>query len=293
MKHLFLLVFIFCCSQLYAQQNFTFGEFKLSGSGCPEGTYSITKTPDNETVSILFSNFTAEVPQQYESNDNYLYQSNGRSVDNENLSYKVCNIRVNALLPENYKLDGIFVDVQFRGAAMIDPGSEGRVRSKLVSWQGPRGRRSKQKHLIDEILWINSDQETIDRNWVMDKRIFINTQDSKCSVNRERAINALIKNSVVTRINEKYMDPYASIFFDSADFSNKIEVNFKLSRCRSNSSSGRHYHSSSNRNSSSRPSYGRGGRRVRHPHGRYSSRPSGSRCTHYRRYSNGRRVCMN
>ena len=276
---------------VYAQRDFTFGEFKLSGSGCPQGTYDIVKTPDNETVSILFSDFSAEVPQQFDSNDNHLFENNGRHVESENLSYKVCNIRVNALLPENYKLDGIFIDVQFRGAAMIDPGAEGRVQSKLMSWQGPRGRRGRRIRLIDELLWVNNSRKTIDKNWLMNKRVFISTEDSKCSVNRERAINALIKNSVVTRINKEYLDPFASLFFDSADFSNKIEVNFKLSKCQRGSSNSHYGHHGSRTSNSSRNRH-RGARVSRSHRGGYSG-SSNPRCTHYRRYSNGRRVCLN
>ena len=53
-----------------AQASFEFGEIIARGSGCPAGTTQIVKTPDQQSMSLLFDQLMAEVPQYDNDNDN-------------------------------------------------------------------------------------------------------------------------------------------------------------------------------------------------------------------------------
>ncbi len=280
--------FIFLISifnlNVHASDHFNFDQFKLSGSGCPEGSYDIIRTPDKKSASILFSEFTAEVPQFSDSNDNNLYRSARNSnLRNNSISYKVCNIGVYALLPEGYKIEGVYIDVQFRGGVMIEPGTSGRVKSELISWQGPRGHKGQRKVKIGLREWNNTTRKLIDENWIIDKRTFINMNKTLCARRAEKLIHVDFQNTILAKLNSDYSNIYAFIGIDSADFKNKMKISFKISKCQSGPSV---------RNSPSRTNNSRNyGNNNRGPS--VSNGHSRRRCTRYTRSRRGVIRCLN
>ena len=63
-KHITLAIFLIIGKILVHGEEedptFTFGDTTFFGSGCPEGTVQIIKSSDDQTVSVLFSEYIAE-----------------------------------------------------------------------------------------------------------------------------------------------------------------------------------------------------------------------------------------
>lgn len=271
MKQIYSFIFLVCIFNvnLLASDNFNFDQFKLSGSGCPVGSYEIVRTPDKKNASILFSEFTAEVPQFSDSNDNNLYRRDrNRNLGNNSIAYKVCNIGVYAILPEGHKIEGVYVDVQLRGGVVAEPGTSGQVKSELISWQGPRGQKEQRKVRIGQREWNNTTQHLIDEDWIIDKQTFINMNRTLCARKGEKLVHVNFQNSILTKLNNNYSNIYAFIGLDTADFSNKMNINFKISKCqngpstrnRPSRSNDRRNVSTNNRNRGPSVSNGRSGR---------------------------------
>ena len=53
-----------------ANAQVSFNNVTHSGTGCPQGTVSTAISPDGSSISILFDEFRAEVPQFDGNNDN-------------------------------------------------------------------------------------------------------------------------------------------------------------------------------------------------------------------------------
>lgn len=79
------------------------------GNGCPAGSASITLSPDNSQLSILFDQFAAEAGR-----------SSGRTIDR-----KSCNLAIPVHVPQGFSVSILKVD--YRGYTSIPAGGEARL----------------------------------------------------------------------------------------------------------------------------------------------------------------------
>jgi len=282
MKNIFLPIFIILVSNFsYGAEEFNFDDVRLRGTGCPEGSYQVINTPDHKTTSIMFSEFNAELPKVSEDDEPY----------NENVSHKECKIIILAHLPAGHKVDGINISVQFRGAVMLGPGIKGQVNSNLISWEGPRGRQGRTVRRLGHLEWNNRTNQTIDRDWAIDKQTFVNTNQSQCSERNRKKVKVVFKNKIFAKVKNNWGDLFAFVGLDSADFSSEMKVSFRVSKCNTRTVG---------RNDPGRGNhYGHGHRNGRRPprHSRYHRRNAPSVNNHSRarpcyRYRNGRRIAI-
>lgn len=96
------------------------GQAAYGGTGCPAGSASVTLSPDQDALSILFDNYVAEA-------------GGGRRVDR-----KSCNISVPVQVPSGYSVAVFQVD--YRGFNSIPRGAQSRFDAEYF-WAGARGPR--------------------------------------------------------------------------------------------------------------------------------------------------------
>lgn len=96
------------------------GQPAYGGTGCPAGSASVTLSPDQDALSILFDNYVAEA-------------GGGRRVDR-----KSCNISVPVQVPSGYSVAVFQVD--YRGFNSIPRGAQSRFDAEYF-WAGARGPR--------------------------------------------------------------------------------------------------------------------------------------------------------
>lgn len=98
------------------------GEVSYGGTGCPGGSASVSLSPDETAVSILF--------------DNYLIEAGGSTA--KRFDRKSCNITIPVHVPQGYSV--ALFQVDYRGFNMIPRGGMSRFDAEYF-WAGSRGPR--------------------------------------------------------------------------------------------------------------------------------------------------------
>lgn len=96
------------------------GEPSYGGTGCPAGSASVSLSPDQDEISILFDQFVAEAGGDTR-----------RSVDR-----KACELSVPLHIPQGYSATVIQTD--FRGFNLVARGGMNRLNTEYF-WAGSRG----------------------------------------------------------------------------------------------------------------------------------------------------------
>ncbi len=106
--------------QSYAADKLVLGAPAYGGNGCPAGSASVTVSPDQSALSILFDSYIAEAGN-----------TTGRMVDR-----KSCNIAIPVRVPQGYSVAVFQVD--YRGFNVVPGGGTTRLNAEYF-WAGARG----------------------------------------------------------------------------------------------------------------------------------------------------------
>jgi hypothetical protein len=120
-KSVFVLIATVLSLQAQAQ-SIRLGQPSYGGTGCPAGSASVTVSPDQSAITILFDQFIAEAGQ-----------ATGRRFDR-----KSCNLTIPVHVPNGYSVSIFKVD--YRGFNLIPRGGMNRFDAEYF-WAGSRGPR--------------------------------------------------------------------------------------------------------------------------------------------------------
>lgn len=110
---------ILASSHAFAQ-SIRLGQPAYGGTGCPAGSASVTVSPSNDAISVLFDQFITEAGG-----------NTGRRIDR-----KSCNLTVPVYVPQGFSV-AIF-SVDYRGFNAVPSGGYNRLTSEYF-WAGTRG----------------------------------------------------------------------------------------------------------------------------------------------------------
>jgi hypothetical protein len=110
-------LFITTITQAQLLPGVRLGEPSYGGTGCPAGSASVSLSPDQDEISIMFDQFVAE--------------AGGRAVDR-----KACELSVPIHIPQGYSATVIQTD--FRGFNLVSRGGMNRLNTEYF-WAGQRG----------------------------------------------------------------------------------------------------------------------------------------------------------
>lgn len=236
---IFLAVLLGLSSRPALSEEFSFTNISTAGSGCPEGTTDVVKTPDGKAASVLFNEMLVEVPQFDGDNENDEESDDHRSPMsrfNSQISHKVCNISAFAKIPAGEKVDYLEVSVDFRGTTFMDPGTQALFHSQMVSWNGPQRVSRRAKDMIVRKVWRAG---AVDEDWVLSNTKKINIQ-SNCSSRGDKDIKFALKNILKAGIKRGHHQSEVSalLTLDSADFAGKLSLKVYTSKCSGHSGGG-------------------------------------------------------
>ncbi|HAZ14845.1 MAG: hypothetical protein A2X86_20940 [Bdellovibrionales bacterium GWA2_49_15] len=225
MKKKFLLGAVMMVSTILysAELPFQFTNISLQGTGCPEGTYQVVLSPNNQALSVLFDQFTVQAPMESTN-------AGGRRVDNT-INNKICDIIVKANLKEGEQVANIKVNVDLRGAVQLDPMAEALVRTLFLEWTGPRGFGSAGRAVVGEKQWRNLTPDPLDEEWQLSQEKNILTDRSHCARGHDREIKFVIKNVIFSRINPAAPNSLAVLSLDSADVAGSLRMQIGTRPC--------------------------------------------------------------
>jgi len=215
-----------------AEDVFTFERVTLRGTGCPQGTASVTTSPNQQSVSILFDRFMAEVPQTNAINDNDEAPiENGKlphKMDRQ-MDHKVCRMEITASIPVGQKVESLEASIDFRGSTFLDEKTKGSFRSEMLKWEGIRGKGNNGR-AIENKTWTGPVMD----NWVISK---VQNLDVKSNCARkdfkreEKKIVFILQNVLVARSMGRNTEASAMLIMDSADMSGSLKLKIKTTSC--------------------------------------------------------------
>lgn len=192
-------VFIFCllvAAQVFAD-DLRLGDANYGGTGCPAGSASVSVSPDQKAISILFDNYVAEAGY-----------TTGRQIDR-----KSCNIVIPVHVPQGFSV-AIF-QVDYRGFNAIPGGGASSRFNAEYFWAGVRGPK------ISKIFrGPLNDDFTLTDDLIASSLVF-----APCG----KSVNLRVNTSLVAQSNRNLDQTFAAV--DSADVSGGLIYHLQFRRC--------------------------------------------------------------
>lgn len=180
-----------------AQGGLRLGQPAYGGTGCPGGTASVTLSPDETALSILFDAYLAEAGGV-----------TGKSVDR-----KSCNISVPVQVPNGYSV-AIF-QVDYRGFNLIPAAGAYTRMDTEYFWAGARGPRFARVYSGPM-----TDNFTLSDGLVAQTMVW-----TPCGA----SVNLRVNSSVMAQTNRR--QDQTMITVDSADLSSGLVYHLQWRRC--------------------------------------------------------------
>lgn len=120
MKKIILVAATMIASQSFAQSGVYLGNPGYAGTGCAQGTASAILSPDNQQLSILFSDYVAQAGGM-----------TGKSMDRKN-----CSIAIPVFVPQGYSVSVLNID--YRGYNSLPQGGASTMTAEYF-FAGARG----------------------------------------------------------------------------------------------------------------------------------------------------------
>lgn len=200
-----------------------------SGSGCPQGTVSTAISPDGSSLSILFDEFRAEVPQYDGNNDNSELPRGPRSRNRNTptVSHKNCALSFTASLPAGVKADSLEINMQARGATFTDQGVQASFSSILVGYNGLA--RSRGNPTVVAVKnWRGN--VSVSEDWTQSPKSVV-ALNSACSGGQGRDIRFDLKNHVSAEILDGNLQKTGLITVDSNDVNGLLKFTLRTRPC--------------------------------------------------------------
>lgn len=181
----------------YAQKGIRLGFPQYGGTGCPAGTASVSLSPDEDAISILFDSFSA-------SAGNF----SGKRVDR-----KSCNLSIPVAIPQGYSVAVIQVD--YRGFNLIPAyGAYTRLNTEYF-WAGIRG------PTFSKLFTGPQNRDFTTTNGILAESLVW----TPCGA----SVNLRVNSSIMAQSNSR-MDQ-TDIMVDSADITSGLIYHLQWRRC--------------------------------------------------------------
>lgn len=194
-KLLLTLVGVLSTISLTAEANqIRLGQPAYGGTGCPAGSASVTLSPDQSALSILFDSYVAEAGA-------------GRRVDR-----KSCNISVPVEVPSGYSVAVFQVD--YRGFNSVPRGGQSRFDAEYF-WAGAQGPRISRTFVgpVNDVYSISDGLIANTMVW------------TPCGA----SVNLRVNTSMMAQSNARGEQTLATV--DSADISSGLVYHLQWRRC--------------------------------------------------------------
>lgn len=182
--------------QAHAQQ-IRLGQPAYGGNGCPAGSASVTVSPDQSAISVLFDQFVTEAGN-----------TTGRRLDR-----KSCNLSVPVQVPGGYSVAVFQVD--YRGYNAVPRGGYNKFESEYF-WAGARGPR-----ITRQFNGPINDSYTLTDDLIASALVW-----TPCG----QSVNLRVNASMMSMANSRMEQTLGTV--DSIDLSSGLVYHIRLQRCR-------------------------------------------------------------
>lgn len=172
------------------------GNAAYGGTGCPGGSASVTLSPDQSALSILFDSYVAEAGG-----------NTGKTIDR-----KSCNVSIPVAVPSGFSV-AIF-KIDYRGFTAIPQSAQARFDAEYF-WAGSRGPK-----ISRVLVGPYNDNYTL-----TDDLLATTTVWTPCGA----SINLRVNTSMMAQTNNRREQTLATV--DSADISSGLVYHLQWRRC--------------------------------------------------------------
>ncbi len=172
------------------------GQAAYGGTGCPAGTASVTVSPDQSALSILFDSYVAEAGN-----------TTGKTIDR-----KSCNISIPVTVPNGYSVAVFQVD--YRGFTAVPRGAQVRFDAEYF-WAGSTGFR-----VSRQFAGPYNDNYTVSDGLLATTMVW-----TPCGA----SVNLRANTSMMAQTNSRREQTLATV--DSADISSGLIYHLQWRRC--------------------------------------------------------------
>ncbi len=180
-----------------AQAGLKLGQPAYGGTGCPAGSASVTLSPDETALSILFDSYLAEAGS-----------ATGRTVDR-----KSCNISIPVQVPSGYSVSIFQVD--YRGFNLIPAAGAYTRMDTEYFWAGSRGPRFARVYSGP-----TADNYTLSDGLVAQTMVW-----TPCGA----SVNLRVNSSIMAQTNRQQQQTMITV--DSADLTSGLVYHLQWRRC--------------------------------------------------------------
>lgn len=193
---LFTLAACLATANSYANSGIQLGEPGYGGSGCPAGSASVTLSPDNSALSIIF--------------DDYMVEAGGPG--GKRIARKNCSIAIPVHVPQGFSVS--IIEADYRGYVSLPRRAQARFSTEYF-FAGKRGPRYTKtfRGYTDEDYTVSDTLGVSALVW------------SACGAD----VNLRVNSSMLVRTNRYKDEALATV--DTADFSSGIIYQLKWKRC--------------------------------------------------------------
>ena len=225
-----------------AQLNFT--SFGHSGTGCPRNSVAFSPAPDGQSVSVLFDQFSVQVPQHDGENDNEDVgpHRTPRSRRDARVQHRVCSLAFNIELTEGQMIEAIEITADNRGTTVLDPGLRASLHTYYVGHQGlgANPQSAKIGKLIELKQWGQPGRfpQPVSDDWVS-RFVTAVPVRSGCAQNSNRSLRVQIKNHLEIQNTSPDATKSGLLVMDSSDLNASLRFRVLTRPCGSTSAPGR------------------------------------------------------
>lgn len=180
-----------------AQSGLKLGQPAYGGTGCPAGSASVTLSPDETALSILFDSYLAEAGS-----------TTGRTVDR-----KSCNVSIPVQVPQGYSVAVFQVD--YRGFNLIPAAGAYTRMDTEYFWAGSRGPRFARVYSGP-----TADNYTLSDGLVAQTMVW-----TPCGA----SVNLRVNSSIMAQTNRAQQQTMITV--DSADLTSGLVYHLQWRRC--------------------------------------------------------------
>ncbi|MBL6988357.1 MAG: DUF4360 domain-containing protein [Bacteriovoracaceae bacterium] len=196
-----------------------------SGTGCPDGSASVTLSPDKRSISMIFDEFIVEAGgEEGDANAARRSSRNGRTVVVRNTAKrqrKDCVLNIPFQVPEGFRAKIVRID--YRGFNMIPEGGKNIYTTRYTFFDNATGRR-----ISNSVTRFSNFVGPLDDDYTMTSELYTNEAWSGCGKN----FNMNVRIAAISSTNRDLEETMATV--DSVDTvreDSKLEYHMLWEKC--------------------------------------------------------------
>lgn len=195
------------------------------GNGCPVNSVAFVTSPDGQSVSVLYQNFSVVIP---DPNQGQIPGSTVRRRFDPFRSSRGCNLSFDIEVSAGVMVDALEVSIFNRGATILDPGVRASVSTTFLGYSSFGGRVAPQSVTIENRAWGGAGP--VNEDWVSNPVVTVPIR-SACASASARTMRFDLLSALDAQIVNGNPRANGLVNLDSTDVNGSMRIRVITRRC--------------------------------------------------------------